>query len=326
MVASRVERIGVLGTAFLAACGGRVAGDSADTYPPPPRDAVSVFDSSLDGPLPAILGPVNDVSEGWVLVGSWYRDDSTHTVKPEESCDDDRPTTFWVSAYRLMRLEVTNGQYLECVLQGSCIPTGAVTDPPWDSPDAGDLPVEVDYDGAQTFCRTYGGDLPTTAEWWRALEGDELGAFGIAQLTNEFLACLYDDAGPWCGDLHVHDPPPLVAVGSHVWDVGPFGHSDLYGNAPEWLRMPVVWGSCLIGDFSADPATFLPVPADANLANVGEMLWALNPPAPPDAKTIYLPDGEGRVLVIGDSDSFSTPSAAYMGFRCAFPPVVAGDP
>lgn len=300
-----------------------MAGDSADAYPPPPRDAGSAFDSSLDGPPPAILGPMNDVPEGWVLVGSWYRDDSTHTIKPEESCDDNRPTTFWVSAYRLMRFEVTNAQYLQCVLQGSCIPTGAVTDPPWDSPDAGNLPVAVDYDLAQTFCRTYGGDLPTTAEWWRALEGDELGPFGIAELTNAFLACLYDDAGPWCGDLHVHDEPPLVPVGSHVWDVGPFGHSDLYGNAKEWLRMPAVWGGCGIADFSVDPVTFWPAYGD--LANVGEMLWSLDAPARPGYPTSYWEDFENRVWVRGDFDLSAARSAAYAGFRCAFPPDTTGD-
>jgi len=310
------KNFGCISLGLLTACGGRVE----QGLPPPPPDAGSLFDVSPDSPPPpGYLQPL-PVPEGWVVEAIFYLDDATEQILPGQRCDLGSPKTVWVSRYSLMRFEVTRGEYKQCVDAGAC---QAADGPLEISTPPDEFPAAVSYPQARTFCGAYGGDLPTYAEWDRAAAGNSLGAFGVAKLTASWLKCQHGDGGTVCDELDraVPDPkggtPALATVGSHTWDLGPYGHSDLYGNAEEWVRTPLLGPGdpqfCALPNYGPDPATF--AKDSTGLAEVRQMGELLRQPRASDNPVF---DFLGRRFFPWAGRNWDAPKS-FTSFRCAFP-------
>lgn len=311
----------------LAACGGTRA-EGHD----PPADAGSVFDASpTAAPPPASLGPILSVTAGWVFQGDRYLDDGAHRIVPEQICELGAPKHFWAAPFRLSTFEVTNAAYQACVTEGACSPPDVTTTPAWNAAPSANLPVAVSYPLARTFCRHYGGDVPTAVEWDRAAAGDVVDAFGIPSLTDSWLQCHYGMCSDICIQLAravpsngpgnacdgSHPTFSLAAVGSSAWDRGPFGHADLYGNAEEWVRTSALSTDpnfCALPDYGPDPSSFTQErPYGAEVRQFGETF--LEPNAPYPGVTRF--DGRADFRLFIRNWDKPTP---YTGFRCAFPP------
>jgi hypothetical protein len=124
---------------------------------------------------------------------------------------------FWI-----MKNEVTNKQYTQCVKAGACKypdDSGRIHDPAY-----ADHPVaNIDWGQAIDFATWAGGRLPTEAEWEKACRstdgrifpwGDELPTREIANFDNA-----------------IGDTTP---VGSYPDAAGPYGTLDMSGNVWEW--------------------------------------------------------------------------------------------
>lgn len=134
---------------------------------------------------------------------------------------------FWID-----RTEITNGAF-------AAFAAMAAVHDVWASPypaelgGAGgdDFPrVDLDWFDARAYCRFLGKDLPTSAQWQKALRGGLTvgGAANPAPRRNL----------PWAAP---RTPPPAAiardapaAAGSHPGDASPYGVLDLAGSAQEW--------------------------------------------------------------------------------------------
>lgn len=322
------SRVSFAAAVGVAACGGAVE-PSAPVHP----DA-SVFPPQVDaGTPPSTLGPILDVPEGEAVEGFWYLDSASKTVRPEEKCIDGAPKRFWVAAFRMMKWEVTNGAYRACVSDGACPPpdapdastAGNPDTAPWDSPENAKKPVAVSYPAARTFCQHYGGDVVTAAQWDRAAAGDSVSTFGIAPLTSALLQCAFNHQGELCADfaqsanLLGTNLPPFVLreVGTTAWDVGPYGHQDLFANAEEWTRtaqlQPQGTDFCALSDDSPDPIAVSPELANFQTARqIAAVLDVLTSPTP------SLVDSQQRPMAVFHVRKVHEPMY-FTGFRCAFP-------
>ena len=306
---------------LVVACGG---GRIDQSWPPgPPGDAGSVFDVAAGTPQPpGFLQPLLPVSAGWVLEGTHFLDEGARKLVSEDHCIDGAPRTLWATACQLMKYEVTNSAYQQCVRDGTCLPPDVVVTPAWDSPQADRLPAVVSYPLAQAFCRHYGGDLPTNVQWDRAAAGDVQD--GVPPLAAQWLSCHYGGSAGSCAQLasatsnsHGGEPPfALVAAGANGWDVSPFGHMDMYGNAEEWVRSSTIQmydkDFCALADFSADPLTFAPeLQVQGWVRQLGNIF--LQPGSVDHFKDTQLRIYFPYYVRPQDAPSSST------GFRCAFP-------
>jgi formylglycine-generating enzyme required for sulfatase activity len=295
----------------LAVCGGQTA------EPQQPHPDASVFGPTDASPPPS-LGPLLDVPGGYAVEGEWELDWSAKTFRP--SAQDLCARTFWVSPFRMMKFEVTAAQYEACVAEGACVPPDSIPQPPgvpWSDPSRRDQPVGVSFPLARAFCQHYGGDLPSDAEWDRAAAGDHIDTFGIAPLTAQWLSCYFGDAsGDVCDRLaaavHIDSGsadsgPPLRDVGSTEWDVGPYGHMDLFDNASEWVRIPA-GDLCSYPDGGADPVSYAPDPSDHTITR-----QLANELGVPDSHTYYVTSIYPYLVPI-------YVTGYNRGFRCAFPP------
>ncbi len=317
----------VVGFAVVAC--GQVAPDSTSVVFAPRPDAA---------PAPASVGAILDIPEGIAILGDHMIDvDGTLGPMP---CAPLAPMSSRtgrsrvnVGAFRLAEHETTNEAYAECVRTDRCpLPPADATDRdptpgPFTSEAKARLPVAVPYAHARAFCRAYGGDLPTLGQLRRAMAGADPG-YGIPWLSEALVACgRRAERLPIC-DVVARDgvyalprvgetARPLHPVGTAEWDVGPFGHRDLYGNAAEWARGgpplcstsdPVMSESVAYGPLlEAPPKRIVAVhPAYGLLYPHGGFPW---PRAPHHPEVVY--DGpELRPETV----------AYYTGFRCAFPP------
>jgi len=302
---------------------------------PPPSDVFT--------PIPAAavegassLGPTRAVPAGITTLGQSFVDEEARLrVLP---CGPNSRTTsplgrtrVVVGAFRLSEHETTNAAYAECVGAGRCPPPpegSTASDPspgPWNAAAKATLPVALPYKLARAFCRARGGDLPTLGQMRRAMTGSDDG-FGIPQLSNDLVACGHRGQNlPRCNAI-LRDGPylinrvgesyrPLHPVGTLDWDVGPYGHRDLFGNAAEWVRgfTPV----CPATDEILTEADAYGVVLDRDPGRV----TALHP-----AQALLFDRGgfpwpKGNVDVVTDGPELYTDKSDYFtGFRCAFPP------
>ena len=318
------------GSARLALVASMVVGCGGQVEPSPHPDA-SVFPAGVIANTPSSLGPVLDVTEGEAIEGYWYVDRASKTIRPETRCFDGIAKKFWVAPFRMMKWEVTNGAYKACVDEGACAAPGAFEpsrtgnpDPaPWDAPSKRKKPAAVGYRAARAFCQHYGGDVPSAAQWNRAAAGDDLSTFGIPSLTAALLTCLFDHRGPLCDEFarsasisqNLIPPFVLTDAGATSWDVGPFGHQDLFANAAEWTRTAQLTPDdrkfCALPDDSPDQIAVGPeLPNVQTVRQIAALLEGLVPlPGPDDPHLNKIVYPGIRV----DEPTYFT------GFRCAFP-------
>lgn len=282
---------------FLVACGSR----NELTADRPPI-AEHSFASGSRPPPAGALGGVLPVPEGIAYLGEWrtygapvspYR----CTFDPERfapvGCE---PTICYesgvfptlqlqVAGYLLMVREARRSDLDACVADGRCV--------------AGNFhPVERDYtdslalsaEEARSFCRAYGGDVPTEAQFARALvDGEEF-------LPTETLA-----------ELAISPPGCLRGTPQPIGPDSPFGHRELAGREWEFIRSSGYEAhnngatetcGALPGD---DPRRLL---AEAGSQNMG---WTL-------------PICEGTPNGVGaKATRFVSSPTSTSAFRCAFP-------
>ena len=88
-----------------------------------------------------------------------------------EHCGRDELPQHAVSldAFQMMKYEVTNRQYVQCVKAGECTPPSNQS---YADTGSSNLPVtDVDWEKALAFCTWVGGRLPSEAEWEKAARG-----------------------------------------------------------------------------------------------------------------------------------------------------------
>ncbi|MBU6333295.1 MAG: formylglycine-generating enzyme family protein [Chloroflexi bacterium] len=138
-----------------------------------------------------------------------------------------------LAAFRMMRTEVTNAHYAQCVAAGACSAPG---EPALHrDPARADHPVVyVRQAQARAYANWVGGALPTEAQWSRACQGDANRTYPWGEEPPD--ATLANFGGV------VGDTAP---VGSYLRGTGPFGTLDMAGNAWEWVEPddgnPDVW-------------------------------------------------------------------------------------
>lgn len=144
------------------------------------------------------------------------------TMGEEEEAHQVPVNEFWI-----LRTEVTNGQYRECVeAKEAGDPKGceAPSNSYWDKETLARWPVTyVDWQQASQYAAWKGGRLPTEAEWEKACRGID--------------ARIY----PWGDELPTRDlanfngnEGTVTAVGNYAAGQSPYGLLDMAGNLWEW--------------------------------------------------------------------------------------------
>jgi formylglycine-generating enzyme required for sulfatase activity len=132
-----------------------------------------------------------------------------------------------VDEFWMMKTEVTNQQYAECVRAGAC--TRPADSTLWlDAAHAHHPVTQVDWNQANDFAAWAGGRLPTEAEWEKACRGTDGRVF------------------PWGDELPTNDIANFgnaitdtVAVGSYPDGASPYGVLDMSGNVWEWTSSAI---------------------------------------------------------------------------------------
>jgi len=126
----------------------------------------------------------------------------------------------WLDAYYIDRYNVTNKQYLECILDNECSPprrSQFLKDPAY-----ADYPVVfVDWNQARNYCSWAGGRLPTEAEWEKAARG-----------TDGFRYPWGDEFDESRLVWNASKPQP---VGGRKTGRSPYGLEDMAGNVWDWV-------------------------------------------------------------------------------------------
>lgn len=201
-----------------------------------------------------------------------------------ECREDEQPAhEVTVRPFEIDKFEVTNAQYLKCVLEAKCTFPKCEWDPCVDP----DLPMAcINFGQAQSYCRWVERRLPTEAEWEFAARGTDGRKF------------------PWGNEPIDCDRANFVDCGEKAWPVGshpngasPFGIFDMAGNAVEFTS-----------DFY-DPGYYAASPSS-------------DPPGPPQGEE-YVGRGGGFLSLpvwhrAAARDKYPPwYSRVSMGFRCA---------
>ena len=138
----------------------------------------------------------------------------------EDGLSNESPIhTVYLDAFWIDQTEVTNGQYEECVVTGTCTKPSSTSsytrNAYYDDLQYVDYPViYVDWYQAQAYCQWSGGRLPTEAEWEKA-----------ARETDGKISS-------WGNNYTSRD---TTEVGSDPSDTSPYGALDMIGNVWEWV-------------------------------------------------------------------------------------------
>ena len=129
-----------------------------------------------------------------------------------------------LAAFRVMRTEVTNAQYAQCVAAGACSAPG---EPALHrDPARADHPVlYVRQAQARMYAGWVGGALPTEAQWSRACRGDANRTYPWGEEPPDATLANFGGAA---GDTTPAD--------GYLRGAGPFGTLNMAGNAWEWVE------------------------------------------------------------------------------------------
>jgi hypothetical protein len=129
-----------------------------------------------------------------------------------------------LAAFHMMRTEVTNAHYAQCVAAGACSLPGEPA--LFADPALANHPVRyVRLAQARVYAGWVGGALPTEAQWLRACRGDANRTYSWGEAPPDATLANFGDA--------VGRTTP---VGSYTRGTGPFGTLDMAGNAWEWAE------------------------------------------------------------------------------------------
>lgn len=143
--------------------------------------------------------------------------------------DELPPHEVKINAFWIDQVEVTNGMYLLCVLDGVCRqPVKLNSDNRaeyFGTSEFQDYPVvHVTWYDAAAYCQWAGRRLPTEAEWERAARGDDKRNFPWGdEPPNEYNSNSINIVGD------------TSRVGSYAEGASPFGVLDMAGNVWEWV-------------------------------------------------------------------------------------------
>jgi len=162
-----------------------------------------------------------------------------------------------VSSFRMLKTEVTLGQFKACVAAGACKEKNRRTKSDgkycnWGYSDRGNHPINcVDWYGAKDFCEWVGGRLPSEAEWEYAASGGEGRKYPWGSSSpncqyavmddsrtkgsagSETDGCGEDRTWPVCSKPAGHSKHGLCDMAGNVWEwVSDWYGSDYYESSP----------------------------------------------------------------------------------------------
>jgi formylglycine-generating enzyme required for sulfatase activity len=195
-----------------------IALDSAPNVPtatPSPTDVTTPqAGATAAGPNEMVLVYV---PAGPFTMGS--RDDNPSTWDDERPQHEVEVEGFWIS-----RTEVTNAQYIRCVMLGIC---PAPQNDEYNRPEFTDRPVtDVNWYDANAYARWVGGRLPTEAEWEKACRGTDGRIYPWGNFAPAPELLNYDGKIGRVTDVGSYPP-------------GTYGLFDMAGNAWEWTASRV---------------------------------------------------------------------------------------
>ena len=191
--------------------GGTTAGSGGGGGSAGSAGSAGAFDCTSSGAEPAM-----------VKVPAGPFDMGCNGALDADCLDDEKPShEVTLSAFEIDETEVTQDQYAECVLAGTC-------DPPlcaWDC-SAKNYPAAcVTWDQAKMYCAWAKKRLPTEAEWEKAARGTDGRKYPWGKKE------------PSCSEANMTGCGEKAApVGSHSAGASPYGALDMAGNMVEMLE------------------------------------------------------------------------------------------
>ena len=143
----------------------------------------------------------------------------------------------YLDAYSIDKTEVTNAQYMQCVLAGECAPpisTASFTRTSYFyNPEYVNYPVIfITWTEAQNYCNWDGKRLPTEAEWEKAARGPTPRGYPWGDSPP---SCDLGNYNHYDGYTEIPCTGDTTKVGSYPDSSSPYGVLDMMGNVWEWV-------------------------------------------------------------------------------------------